>query len=184
MKRLKCQHSYCSECVHRGCRRSPPPPQPPLILKRMTTVIAWHITASHKALGSLCVRRRQAGRKPRLALALSVARLWMWDASVVRRKKPQSGWFSGKRYNIYSWHSGGSWLAARGVTRSWYFKTFLSRSQLSSFCNPPFLFFFCYPRWDWCCRFCPGFSKNVRRASFRSRNHKVGVIECRFAVFG
>lgn len=132
----------------------------------------------------VCVGGRRGGSPGSLALSLSAARLWMWDASVVRRKKPQSGWFSGKRYNIYSWHSGGSWHAARGVTRSRYFKTFLSRSQLSSFCNPPFLFFFCYPRWDWCCRFCPGVSKNVRRASFRSRNHKVGVIECRFAVFG
>lgn len=89
----------------------------PLISKWMTTVIAWHITGSHKSTGwPLC--ESGAGREE--AQALSAARLWMWDASVVRHKKPQSGWFSGKWYNIYSWHSGGSWLRSCGVTSNMY----------------------------------------------------------------
>lgn len=78
MKRLKCQRSYCSECVHRGCKRTTPTTTPPPhhnhpaeMLKRMTTEFTWHITASHKALGRLCERRRQAGRKSRLSLSFA-----------------------------------------------------------------------------------------------------------------
>lgn len=59
-------------------RPSPPasPSPAPTVSERMTTVMAWHITASHKALGSLCVGCRRSRRKPR-PLAPSAARLRM-----------------------------------------------------------------------------------------------------------
>lgn len=74
MKRLKCQHSSLQRARSTEAAASTPTgtpcPPPPPVSERMTTVIAWHITGSHKALGSLCVGRRQPGRKPGLSLWL------------------------------------------------------------------------------------------------------------------
>lgn len=65
--------------------------------KWMTTVIAWHIPASHKALGLLCVCGGRRGGRPALCG-------WMRDASVVRGS---SVWLIQWRwYNIYSWLRG------------------------------------------------------------------------------
>lgn len=80
MKPLKCQHSDSAEAAVRTPTQIPAPPASPspapTVSERMTTVMAWHITASHKALGSLCVSCRRPRRKPR-PLAPSAARLRM-----------------------------------------------------------------------------------------------------------
>lgn len=57
--------AHLLQCVHGS------PPHHPLILQRMTPLNALHISASHKALFRLCVRPRQAGKKPRFAISAS-----------------------------------------------------------------------------------------------------------------
>ncbi len=101
MKRLKCQHSSCSACVHRGRGRGPPD-----IAVNDSSDSMAHYRLTQSTGWPLCVL--EAGGEE--AQALSAAHLWMWDASVVRREKPQSGWFRGKWYHIYFWHSSWSWL--------------------------------------------------------------------------
>lgn len=114
----------------------------PLILKWMTTVIAWHITGSHRALGGLCVRRGQAGRKPGLFLWLASE----CETPLLSGQRNLSLVDSVGNDTISILGTAASWLRSCGVTSNMYVLASSVRPRCRNAANT--LQLSCMPRGD------------------------------------
>lgn len=89
-----------------------PPPPPDIEVNDNSDSMAYYGLTQKHWEAFVCVGGRRGGSPGALCgSSVNVRRLCCQG-----ERKPQSGWFSGKWYNIYSWHSGRSWLRSGGVT--------------------------------------------------------------------